>query len=94
MCLHPGRSRDSLGSLFTLEIPVNDGRFEASRFKETRFGLEVSGKPWKKDLLRLPGDPSGWTGNFSDHSPRDPSTLNRTLRPICSALESFGMFGG
>ena len=38
MCLHPGRSRDSLGSLFTLEIPMNDGRFEASRFSTIWFG--------------------------------------------------------
>ena len=41
--MHPERGRASVGSLFTLEIPVNNEGLEASSFREKRFGLEVSG---------------------------------------------------
>lgn len=33
-----------VGSLFTLEIPVNNEGLECIEFSEKRFGLDVSGK--------------------------------------------------
>lgn len=93
--MHPERGRASVGFLFTLEIPVNNGGLEASSFREKQFGLEVSGKLWKRNVLCLPGYPSGWIGNFSDHHPlpRDPYALNRTFRALGRELESLWMFG-
>lgn len=73
--MHPERGRASVGSLFTLEIPVNNEGLEASSFRKKRFGLEVSGKLWKRNVLCLPGyHPSGWIRNSQTTTPC-PETL-------------------
>lgn len=85
-CLHPGKCRDSLDPQLTWKFQWKAEGLQASHFRETRLGLEVSGKPWKRNLLHLLECqyPSYWTGNFSYYPSRDALGLKRTLRPLCS----------